>query len=146
MRLSKKSGQAVKASAQHEEQTTNSRRQIRYPLRVHVAFRWSDSHGSTHRGRGWTQNVSEGGLLVRTEDCPKVGDSVDLTLRVPSLRMRGSETSSRMEMTGKVVRVVPEGEGGKHGGFAVSREFAPVVEENSQVSWQLWEVSDLQTN
>jgi hypothetical protein len=145
MRLGKKNGQAV-AAEQRKEPVTNGRKHIRYPLRVYVAYRWTDSHGQMHRGHGWTQNVSEGGLLVRTEDCPKIGDPVDLTLRVPSLRIT-RESSARMEMAGKVVRLLPAGEAaGKHGGFAVSQRFAPVVEENSRLSWQLWEVSDLRAN
>jgi hypothetical protein len=144
MRLTENSGKESSV-AKNEEQTTNGRRQIRYPLRVHVVFRWSDTEGFAHRGRGWTQNVSEGGLLIRTEDCPKVGDPVDLTLRVPTLRIPSSEPSPQMEMTGKVVRVMPS-EAGKHGGFAVRREFASTLEENSQLSRQLWQVSDLRTN
>jgi hypothetical protein len=144
MRPTGSSGQESSV-AQNEEQTTNGRRQIRYPLRVHVVFRWSDTEGFAHRGHGWTQNVSESGLLIRTEDCPKLGDAVDLTMRVPSLRIPDAKPSSRMEMTGKVVRVVPA-DSGKQGGFAVKREFAPVAEESSQLSRQLWQVSDLRTN
>lgn len=70
MRLAKKIEQAV-ADAQRKETATNGRKHIRYPLRVYVAYRWQDSLGKARRGHGWTQNVSEGGLLVRTEDCPR---------------------------------------------------------------------------
>ena len=114
-----------------EEQATNRRKHIRYPLRASIAYQWRDSQGLERRGRGWTQNVSEQGALVSSDNCPASGDFVDLMLRVPSLRTAVPAPTFRMEMNAKVVRVLKDMRDGRDLGFAVRAHNAREAEHRS---------------
>jgi hypothetical protein len=118
-------------------------------VRASIIYRWRDGQGVERRGHGWTQNVSEEGILVNSAICPKVGDLVDLTLRAPVLRSQAPGAPLRMEMNARVVRVVMEAPDGKNLGFAVRRRaFVSAPEENSQPSatWRCSGMTGLRTN
>lgn len=111
---------------------------MRYPLRASIVYRWRDEKGIERRGRGWTQDVSEEGVLVSSDNCPAVGDCVDLILRVPSLRTPVPAPTLRMDMNAKVVRVLTDAHEGKNLGFAVRKRHAASVGDkgSAHVTWQ----------
>lgn len=111
---------------------------MRYPLRASIVYRWRDGEGMERRGRGWTQDISEEGVLVSSENCPAVGDSVDLILRVPSLRSPVPAPTLRMDMSAKVVRVLTDAQDGKNLGFAVRKRGTATVGDKSsrQLTWE----------
>ena len=112
---------------------TNRRKQMRYPLRASVVYRWRDSDGMRRSGRGWTQDVSEEGVLVCSEDCPAVGELLDLALRVPTLRTPVPAPALRMDMKAKVIRILSEAGEGKNLGFAARRrDGARALESKSE--------------
>jgi hypothetical protein len=103
------------------EPNTNRRKQMRYPLRASVVYRWRDTAGMRRCGRGWTQDVSEEGVLVCSEDCPAVGELLDLVLRVPTLRKPVPAPPLRMDMKAKVIRILNDTGERKNLGFAARR-------------------------
>ena len=139
---------AVTAEEIQEEGATNGRKHMRYPLRASIVYRWTDGAGVERRGRGWTENVSEEGVLVSTDICPEVGALINLRLRVRSLRVPKTTASLRMEMNARVVRVVNEAQEGKELGFAArKRNFASVPEDGSSpLAWRSGGLEGLRTN
>jgi len=106
---------------------------MRYPLRASVVYRWRDSDGTRRCGRGWTQDVSEGGVLVCSENCPAVGELLDLALRVPTLRTPVPAPALRMDMKAKVIRILNDTGEGKNLGFAARRrDGAGAMESKSE--------------
>jgi PilZ domain len=148
-RGSQKERLEMATTIRQQELSTNGRRHMRYPVRACITYRWRDCQGVERRGRGWTQNISEGGALVSSSSCPGVGDLVDLKLKVPTSRAQATGSSLRMEMNASVVRVLIEAEKGRNWGFAVRRR-APVpgTEENSEPTsiWQCREMFGFRTN
>jgi len=108
---------------------------MRYPLRASVAYRWRDANGTERCGRGWTQDLSEEGVMVSSDNCPALGEPVDLVLRVPTTRSPMPAPALRMNMKARVVRLESPGAEGKNLGFAVhSRDCAGPMESKSQRS------------
>ena len=108
---------------------------MRYPLRASVIYRWRDGDGMERRGKGWTHDLSEEGVMVSSEDCPALGEPVDLVLRVSTTRSPIPAPALRMNMKAKVVRLLSDGTEGKSLGFAVHRrDCAGAVESKSQES------------
>jgi hypothetical protein len=106
---------------------------MRYPLRAAVVYRWRDADGTERCGRGRTQDLSEEGVMVSSENCPAVGEPVDLVLRVPTTRSPVPAPPLRMNMKARVVRLQGEGTEGKNLGFAVHRwDCAGATESKSQ--------------
>ena len=106
---------------------------MRYPLRASVVYRWRDSDGMRRCGRGWTQDVSEEGVLVCSENCPAVGELLDVALRVPTLRTPVPAPALRMDMKAKVIRILSEAGEGKNLGFAARRrDGARALESKSE--------------
>jgi PilZ domain len=79
------------------------RRQIRYPLRAPVTFRWIGRDGATHEGKGNSRDISEGGAYIVTRSSPPLGAGVLLEIRFPYLPEL--DQFHRIEMDGQVVRV-----------------------------------------
>jgi hypothetical protein len=79
------------------------RRQIRYPLRAPVTFRWIGRDGATHEGKGNSRDISEGGAYIVTRSSPPIGSGVLLEIRFPYLPEL--DRFHRIEMDGEVVRV-----------------------------------------
>ena len=106
---------------------------MRYPLRASVVYRWRDSDGMRRCGRGWTQDVSEEGVLVCSENCPAVGELLDLVLRVPTLRKPAPAPALRMDMKAKVIRILNDTGERKNLGFAARRrDGAGAMESKSE--------------
>jgi len=94
---------------------------LRYPLKAAIRYHWRDARGVLCRGRGWTHDVSEGGLLVATTNCPLKGDMVDLTFRVPQDKKAAASPPLFLRMKGEVVRVLVNESGKAVCGFAMER-------------------------
>lgn len=113
--------------------THRLRRFARFKLEVPVLFSWRDENGSRRRARGYTRDLSPGGMYLISPRCPPLGAVVGLDAFLPPL----SESAPpwRMHSHGRVVRLErsPRGEG--PGGFAaVSSEVVlRAVEQNAQV-------------
>jgi hypothetical protein len=90
-------------SASEGDFSSQVRRQIRYPLRAPVTFRWTGPDGATHEGKGNSRDISEGGAYVVTRSSPPIGAGVLLEIRFPYLPEL--DRFHRIEMDGRVVRV-----------------------------------------
>ena len=120
-----------------KESPTNRRRHLRYPLRAAIVYRWRDEQGAERQGRGWAQDLSEEGVLVLSENCPKIGDFVELTVRVASPRPPAPSSTLIIDMNGKVIRMLNESGQGKSLGFAVrKRSTGCEVDGKSPLLWQ----------
>jgi hypothetical protein len=97
------------------------RAQVRYPLRISVAYRWKDNGGTSHGSKGLTRNVSEAGAFVQASQCPAEDDIVDLFFRIPRARSLPAVRAMRMTMQAKVVRLEQNVELGVDIGFAVHK-------------------------
>jgi hypothetical protein len=60
-----------------------------YLLTAPVSFWWSCSYGSPREGTGITQEISNTGVHITTNDCPPVGTLIQLTVTLPGLRQDG---------------------------------------------------------
>ena len=97
------------------------RRFARFKLEVPVLFSWRDENGSRRRARGYTRDLSPGGMYLVSPRCPPLGATVGLDAFLPPL----SELAPpwRMHYHGRVVRSEPRPPGQGPGGFAaVSNE------------------------
>jgi len=94
---------------------------LRYPLKAAIRYHWRDARGVLCRGRGWTHDVSEGGVLIATANCPLKGDMVDLTFRVPQEKKAVASPPLFLRMKGEVVRVLVNESGKAVCGFAMER-------------------------
>jgi len=92
---------------------------MRYPLRAAIQYHWRNAQGALCRAKGWTRNVSEGGVLVGSTNCPTKGDLVQLTFHVPKSRRSPDEPAEAIRMSGEVVRVVIDAAGRAICGFAL---------------------------
>lgn len=109
------------------------RRQIRFPLRAPVTYRWTDTAGLQRHARGRMRDISEVGVFVRSQNCPNEGDFVELTFRILTCGcQRASRNSKDLEMGGIVVRVDRGKCAGEHMGFAI----------RNKVSAPTWHVDD----
>jgi PilZ domain len=104
-----------------QEPATIRRKQMRYPLRTPITFRWSHTDGSSRHGKGWTRNVSEEGALISTANCPSEGDQVDLVLQIPAGCPAIPTSIFRMDMKAEVVRLLLDSSRKKICGFAVRK-------------------------
>lgn len=105
--------------------TTNRRRHLRYPLKAAIRYHWRDAQGVLCRGRGWTRDVSEGGVLIATTNCPFKGDLVDLALRLPRDKKATTGPPLFLRMKGEVVRVLVNESGKAVCGFALQSHKRP---------------------
>ena len=95
-----------------------SRKALRFPMRVPVIFRWIDEQGHTSQGAGFTRDISTAGLFVYSATPPPADAAVNLEVLLP-LHEGGQGT--RLEGPGRVVRVEGQGE---RAGFAATSDFA----------------------
>jgi PilZ domain len=102
------------------EEAPNRRRHMRYPLRGVAHYRWWNAQGLLSEGKGWTRNVSEGGILVASRKCPTRGDRIELTLRMPRKGTAVPNPTPPMQMLGEVVREVIDDSGKTICGFAIA--------------------------
>ena len=110
---------------------------MRYPLRASVIYRWRDGDGMERRGKGWTHDLSEEGVMVSSDNCPALGEPVDLVLRVPTTRSPMPAPALRMNMKARVVRLESPGAEGKNLGFAVHRRDCAGALESTSQDWVL---------
>jgi hypothetical protein len=114
----------------HQEKlSTSRRRQIRYPLRNSVLYRW-ERDGVQQRGRGWTKDVSEEGIYVSSRNCPQEGDSVNLVFRLSRRSSEAPQLSARLEMQARVLRIDRDHTCGEDIGFAVLRRSESTPAQN----------------
>jgi len=94
---------ATMTSASEGDFSSQVRRQIRYPLRAPVTFKWIGRDGAVHEGKGNSRDISEGGAYIVTRSSPPIGAGVLLEIRFPHLPEL--DRFHRIEMDGHVVRV-----------------------------------------
>jgi len=122
--------------------TTSSRRkQIRYPLKASVFYRWIDQAGLQREAKGRTRDLSEAGAYVFSHHCPNEGDFVELTFRLIALRQQHIPGNEDFDMNGRVVRVDRSARAGVHAGFAVKSRENVAARESSDLLLGGWEAS-----
>jgi len=86
------------------------RQYARFTLRVPVVFAWRDEDGE-HAGRGFTSNISAGGIFIVSSICPPMASIVHCEMPLPS---PNGETVEEFEGTasGSVIRNQKNGESG----------------------------------
>ncbi len=95
-----------------------SRKTVRYQMRVPVIIKWNDEQGVRQQGGGFTRDISTGGIFVLCPAYPPAGTAVALEVLLPPLEAEAHDL--RLQAEGQVVRV--EG-GGKGSGFAAAADF-----------------------
>jgi hypothetical protein len=119
--------------------SSSKRRQIRFPLRTPVIYRWLDNNGLQRRARGWTRDISEAGAYVLSSRCPQKGESVELRFKLLALRdQRTTKNNEHLEMGGEVVRVDVAGNTGTTVGFAVRSKTASGARQTDELSQLPW--------
>jgi PilZ domain len=111
---------AKTSSASEGDYSSQVRRQIRYPLRAPVTFRWIGSDGLAHEGKGNSRDISESGAYIVTRNSPPVNAGVMLEIRFPYLPEL--DRFHRIEMDGRVVRVDLLLDNRAGWGFAISAQ------------------------
>ena len=94
------------------------RKSIRFPLQTPVIFWWTNEFGKRQQAEGYTRDISEAGTFVFAANCPPLGATVGLRMRLKVVtNAKGAFT---IQYEGQVVRVErPNGDRGN--GFAVLR-------------------------
>lgn len=82
--------------------TARRRKNIRFPLRAFVNFRWDDAAGHFHQGKGKSRDISEQGAFVETLVCPPVGTRTTVAIWI---QRPESTRTQEIEFEGCVVRV-----------------------------------------
>ena len=98
----------------------------RFELAVPATFWWSYAKGPAKSGKGVTNNISNSGVLVTTNECPPVGARIQMSVLMP--RAEGKGYGMELHGEGMVVRVqedTPAGSGAQSKGFAASVQFYP---------------------
>jgi len=119
---------------------------FRYPLRVSVGYRWTNSEGVCC-GKGRTRNISDTGAFIVSSDCPAEKDVVNLLFHIPRLR-KAAMPSVRLAMEARVVRVEKDRDLHTKVGFAVRKRgvAAHQEEEFSEALWQRGYVAGSRAN
>jgi hypothetical protein len=120
---------------------SSRRKQIRYPLKAPVFYRWIDQAGLQRQAKGRTRDLSEAGAYVFSHHCPKEGDFIELTFRLVALRQQQAPGNEDFDMNGRVMRVDRSGRTGAHGGFAVKSRENVAARESSDLFLSRWEAS-----
>jgi hypothetical protein len=105
------------------------RKNIRYPLRTPVVYRWTDPTGLPCQAKGRTRDLSESGAYVCSSRCPSVGDPVELSVQLLGLRKTRGAENEDIDLSGTVVRVDRKRSIKTGLGFAVQRIETPLNEE-----------------
>jgi hypothetical protein len=91
----------------------------RFNVRYPVVFVWKDESGE-HAGRGVTSNISAGGMLILSSDCPPTSSIIHCEMSLPSPE-GGSVMALEGTATGSVLR---KQNNDREAGFAIrSSEF-----------------------
>jgi hypothetical protein len=115
--------------------SSSRRRQIRYPLRTPVIYRWLDVNGLQRRAKGWTRDISEAGAYVLSSHCPPKGEFVELKFKLLAVRdQRTTKNNEHLEMGGEVVRV----DVAENAGFAVRSKTASAARQTDELSQRPW--------
>src|SRR5258708_2778186 len=126
-------------AVQARQYSSSRRRQIRYPLRTPVIYRWLDNNGLQRRARGWTRDISEAGAYVLSSQCPPKGELVELKFKLLALReQRTPQSNEHLEMGGEVVRVDVAEIAGVAVGFAVRSKTASGVRQADEFAQRSW--------
>jgi hypothetical protein len=120
---------------------SSRRKQIRYPLKASVLYRWIDQAGLRREANGRTRDLSEAGAYVFSRQCPNEGDLVDLKFRLAALRQPHIPGNEDFDMNGRVVRVDRSARAGVYAGFAVKSRENVATRESSDLLLGDWEAS-----
>ena len=108
------------------------RRQIRFGLRAHVFFAWTDRDGVPHKGQGFTRDISSHGVYIHAEGrAPMERDTeIDINILLPS----SFDTHRTLHMSGraKVIRVEAAANDKYSGGFVAESESYVLLDEQNQ--------------
>jgi PilZ domain-containing protein len=97
----------------------------RLAFNLPVIFRWRDRQGVRRRGKGFTRDLSSGGMFVVATNCPPSGTAVKIDLLLPGLD--GGGAGLRVAGRGRVLRVENDG-GQMRYGFAARNDTFSVWE------------------
>jgi PilZ domain-containing protein len=127
----------------------------RFAVQATARFTWMDEGGVRRQGKGFTRDISETGIFVRTHDCPPSGVTVRLEVRASGL----STSGLMMQTRGQVVRVDSGEQAAAAAGFAAAtrslklRDCKPSVTDRIQeyrsgpeASTQSWSDSSRKPN
>ena len=108
------------------------RRQIRFGLRAHVFFAWTDRDGVTHKGEGFTRDISSHGVYIHAEGgAPTERDvEIDINILLPS----SLDTPRTLHMSGraKVTRVESAINDKYSGGFVAESDSYVLLDDQNQ--------------
>ena len=93
------------------------REQTRYDLRAIVDFEWTDAAGASHRGQGFTRDISTKGMFIYSDSQPP--GKVDVHVEVSLSSVAEAVTYLSMKVEALVIRVEPPTSPGIRHGFAV---------------------------
>jgi hypothetical protein len=93
-----------------------ARRDMRYPVKAPVFFRWKDAGGNEHQGEGISRDISETGAFVLSAAAPPPGADIELRISFPAVP--DAMTAVPMQIDGRVLRVEEIAAGAEIGGFA----------------------------
>jgi hypothetical protein len=74
-----------------------------YFVTAPASFWWCYPYGATLEGKGITQEISQTGVLIATNECPPVGTPIQLTILLPGLRRDGQ--GIKLHGEGLILRV-----------------------------------------
>ncbi len=97
-----------------------TRKFTRFQLTLPVVFSWKDRRLRTRRAKGFTRDLSAGGVFLFSEKCPPLGVPIEFEAILPPLEERAMALRLRGEA--RVLRVEPAGNGEKWNGFAAINE------------------------
>ena len=81
-----------------------SRRAVRYELRLPLVFKWTEASGNPIQEAAFTRDISTGGLFISCVECPPISASLSPEIILPpnsEIRSQGM----RLDATVHVVRI-----------------------------------------
>lgn len=97
-----------------------TRKFARFHLTLPVVFSWKDRRLRKRRGKGFTRDLSAGGVFLLSEKVPPVGVPIEFEAILPPLEER--VMALRLRGEARVLRVEPAVNDGKWNGFAAVNE------------------------
>jgi hypothetical protein len=92
-------------SAKQADPNLERRSAVRYQLQLPVIFHWND--GEPHTEGGFTCDVAQDGVLIRSKVCPAIGTTIAVEVLLPSMDVSG--VGMRVQCVGQVTRVLNQG-------------------------------------
>lgn len=89
-------------AAKQRSRNLERRSATRYKLQLPVIFHWNDSQA--HTEGGFTYDVAQDGVLIRSKICPPVGSAVRVEVLLPAVNP--GSVGMRVQCIGEVTRVI----------------------------------------